>query len=502
MILKPTIKDLKVIAYYSSVLVVSIGFLMLIPIATGLFSGEFERSIDFIIGMSLTLIFGFTVMALSERTADLTWVQGSIVVAVAWILAMFFSAIPLFLSGHYIHFIDALFDAMSGYATTGLALIQDMDHGSNTVNMWRHFIMFIGGQGIAVVGLAFLIRLPGSGGAFEMYAGEGREDRILPHISQTSKFIWKVSLVYLLLGTLILFTVMVFEGMPYYRSLLHSIWLFMAAWDTGGFAPQSQSILYYHSAAIEAVTIFLMIGGALSFGLHYTLWNKRTSEIRQNIESIALFISVIFLTFLMFLGLSQSALFGDASVLYRKGFYQLVSAHTGTGYMTIYPTEFIASWRPLALMAIIIAMGLGGSASSTAGGIKMLRIGVAFKYLIKEIKKMVLPESAIVLHKYHLIKDTVLQDKLVRASFLVFALYMTSYLGGALILMFYGYSISQALFESISAAANVGLSAGITSPDMPSAVKTTFIIQMWTGRLEFMSVFAIIGLIIARIKGR
>lgn len=502
MLLRPTVRDLKIISYYVGILTSLIGILMVIPIVTGILLGEYERSVDFIISMSITLIFGFMLTGFSEKTMDLTWIQGMIVVALTWLFAVLFGAIPLYLSGHYAQFIDALFDAMSGFTTSGLALIRDLDHASNTVNMWRHLIMFIGGQGIAVIGLTFLVRLPGAGGAFEMYAGEGRDERVLPHVSQTSRFIWKISLIYLLVGTLALFVSFMLEGMPGNRSFFHALWVFMAAFDTGGFAPQSESILYYHSALVESITIIIMIAGGLSFGLHYTIWNNRTAEIRKNIETIVWFISIIMLTLLVFIGLSQSELFGDSSVLYRKGFYQLISAHTGTGYMTIYPSEFIIGWPPLALLAIILAMGLGASASSTAGGIKMLRIGILIKFLKHEIKKLALPESAVVIEKYHLLKDLVLQDKLVKTSFLMFSLYITSYVGGTIIVMLFGYPIDQALFESISSAANVGLSAGITSVDMPNMIKIVFIIQMWTGRLEFMSIFAIIGMLVATIRGR
>lgn len=501
MILKPTIKDLKVIAYYASILVVSIGFLMLIPIATGLFTGEYERSIDFIIAMSLTLIFGFTFMGLTERATDLTWSQGLIVVAVAWLLAMFFSAIPLFLSGHYIHFIDAMFDTMSGFSTTGLSLIQNVDHASDAINMWRHLTPFIGGQGIAVVGLTFLIRLPGAGGAFEMYAGEGREERVLPHVSKTSRFIWKISLIYLVLGTLALFSVMMIEGMPYDRSILHGIWIFMAAWDTAGFTPQSQSILYYHSAFIEMVTMIFMLGGGMSFGLHYLLWNNKTSEIRKNIETVTLFISILVLTAITYIGFAQNNL-NDQSILYRKGFYHLLSAHTTTGYSTVYSSELLANWSPLAFMTLIIAMAMGASASSTSGGIKMLRIRLTLKYIKKEIKKISLPESAIVIEKYHLLKNLILQDQMIRAVLIIFLLYIASYVTGMLALVYYGYPLDQAMFESISAAANVGLSSGVTSTSMPVTIKIIFIVQMWIGRLEFMSVFALIGLMVARIKGK
>jgi trk system potassium uptake protein TrkH len=188
--------------------------------------------------------------------------------------------------------------------------------------------------------------------------------------------------------------------------------------------------------------------------------------------------------------------------LFRKGFYQLISGHTGTGYMTIYAKQFINEWNHLSLVGVICAMALGGAVCSTTGAIKMLRIGIIFKALLEDLKRIVLPERAIVVQKIHHIKEIFLEDKQARSALLITLAYLVLYGLGAIVGMFFGYPFLESLFESTSAAANVGLSCGITDASMPAALKLTYIFEMWAGRLEFMSVFTLLGFLVAAIRGK
>lgn len=500
LLLRPTVEDIKVIGFNIGKLIFGLGFVMIIPAFISVLFGEWDVCLDFFIALLSCLVFGLLLQIICKTDRDLTWMQGLVVASTSWLIAMFLGAIPLYLSGHCASFLDALFDAMSGFATTGLSLIQDKDHLSFGVNMWRHLMMFLGGQGIVVVGLTFLIK--GTGGAYRMYVGEAREERILPNVVQTARFIWFISLVYLVVGTVALAIVGIVEGMPVIKSFFHGMWLFMAAFDTGGFTPQSQSILYYHSFPIEFLTMILMIMGTLNFAIHYALWTGNRKEPLRNIEVITLVTSIAILFTITALALKTAGAYPGIISMIRKGFYQVLSAHSGTGYMTVYAQQFVGSWRPLAMLGVAIAMGIGGSACSTAGGIKVLRLGIFFKALIQDIKRILSPGSAIIVERFHHLKDLVLEERFVRSAMLIMLFYILTYLFGTIAGMFYGYPLSQASFESISAAANVGLSCGITNPSMPALLKIVYIIQMWVGRLEFMSVFALIGFIIAGIRGK
>jgi trk system potassium uptake protein TrkH len=242
--------------------------------------------------------------------------------------------------------------------------------------------------------------------------------------------------------------------------------------------------------------------GALNFNFHYQLWKGNCREVWKNIETKSFFISIMLLFFITSLGLKQAGIYPQLIAFFRKGFFQFISGHTTTGYMTIYAQQFINEWGDLALVAIICAMALGGCICSTAGGIKMLRVGIIVKALKQDLKRIILPERAIVEQKFHHIKEIFLDDKQVRSALLITLAYLALYGLGAIMGMLFGYPFLNSLFESTSAAGNVGFSCGITDPGMPAALKITYIIQMWAGRLEFMSVFTLIGFFIAAIKGK
>ncbi|PIQ88015.1 MAG: cation transporter, partial [Candidatus Omnitrophica bacterium CG11_big_fil_rev_8_21_14_0_20_43_6] len=329
-----------------------------------------------------------------------------------------------------------------------------------------------------------------------------RDEKIMPNVINTSRFIWLVSIVYLILGTLALGLAGIFNGMKPVNSFFHGACIFMAAFDTGGFSPQSQSILYYHSFIYEVITVIIIVLGALNFKLHYHLWMGNRKELVKNIETRSFFVSVIAVFSVVAVGLAQAGAYPAAITLFRKGFYQLISGHTGTGFQTIYAQQFITDWNPLALSGIIIAMALGGAVCSTTGAIKMLRLGIIFKAFKEDLKRIIMPERAIVVGRFHHIREVFLEDKLVRGALMITLAYLILYGVGALVGMFYGYPFLEALFESTSAAANVGLSCGVTNAQMPTGLKITYILQMWAGRLEFMSVFTILGFLFAWIKGK
>ncbi len=500
MILRPQLQDFKIIGQYSGRMIFGLGLLMLIPLLVALGFAEMAALLDFVIGACLCLIAGLVLMIFCFTRKELTWRHGMVVVSLSWLLAMFFGAVPLYLSKHWGSYLDACFDAMSGFATTGLSLVQDLDHLSFAHNMWRHLTMYIGGQGIMIVALTFLVR--GAASALPIYIGEAREEKVLPNVVQTARFIWLVSLVYLLMGTLALFLTAVSSGMPAVRSLFHGLWVAMAAWDTGGFTPHSQSILYYHSFTFELITIALMLLGSLNFSLHYALWAGKRKEIFRNIETVSFFISVVVLFSLTAFGLAKTGVYPGYTGLFRKGFYQVISAHTGTGYMTINAQQFARHWSPLSLMGVTLCMAVGAGACSTAGGIKILRIGMIFRALLQDIKRTMLPRSAVLIDKMHHIKDVVLGERQLRQAALITLAYIFLYLLGTLVGISLNYPLRFALFESVSAGANVGLSCGITNPAMPAVLKITYIFQMWAGRLEFVSVFALLGTIFALVRGK
>ena len=501
MLIRPGRRDLGLIGLYTGRIVTGLGLVMLVPAVLGVARGEYNDALGLLIGAGLALLVGRLAEWRLATKRDLDWSHAMAAVALSWLVAMYLAAIPLFLSGHYGSFLDAAFDAMSGFATAGLAVINDLDHLSDSINLWRHLMQFMGGQGLVLVALSLF---GGAGGLAGLYVGEGREDRILPNVRRTASFIWRVALLYLLFGTAMLWAAVVHAGMPPVDGLLHAVMLFMAAFDTGGFAPTSASLGFYHSAVVEGAASILMVAGALSFALHYQLMRgKGPVELLRNIETRVLAVTVVGLAAVTTVGLARFGTYDSFEALFRRGFFHLLSAHTGTGFGTIPGRLFVTDWGALAPAMIVMAMAFGGMASSTTGGIKALRIGVLAKAVYTDIQRIVLPRDAVVVDSYHSGGRTeTLRPAVVRTAVLITVLYLVLYFAGALLGMFYGYSIQEALFESTSAAAAVGLSVGVVGPDLETPLKVFYIFQMWIGRLEFISVFALFGYAYATLRGR
>ena len=494
MVISPDRKDFFTFFNILGKLTLGLSLVMLVPLLVALLNHEIAPFFDFLIGFSVSASLGFLLLILFPIKKEVSWIHAFFTVSVGWLVFSLLGAIPLYLSSHFLSFIDAWFESMSGFATTGLVLIQDLDHLSLAHNMWRHLIMFIGGQGIILASLAILTRARSA--ALGFYVGEGRQEKILPNVFATVRFIWRVSFIYLILGVVTFFIILKGHGLSSLKAFFHSLWIFFAAFDTGGFTPQAQNITYYHSFNLEMATVVFMILGALNFNLHFWLWHKNKKEIFKNFEIRTFMFTFISLALLVFFGLKA---FGASPVIFRQGFYQLISAHTGCGFTNLTRSELYHFPMP-ALLGVIFAMMIGGGVCSTTGGIKLMRLGVVFKMFFIEIKRWMMPFKSVYKERIHHLRDVILTDKRIKAAYLFFTIFIFTYVGGAIVAIILGYPAHLALFESVSATANVGLSVGITDPGMPLLLKLVYIFQMWAGRLEFISIFVSLGFIISLFK--
>lgn len=491
--------DLKIINYYVGYIILCIAVLMIIPIITSLLFKEKNTAVDFIISINIALITGFLlVFAGNKSCKKFEWKHGLIVSSLSWIILMVLCAVPYYLSGNVKSFLDACFDVMSGFTTTGLVLTQDIDHLSYGFNMWRHMLTFIGGQGMVVLALTFFVK--DTVGAYKMYVGEGKDIEILPNVKNTARVIWIISMIYLAVGTFALWIDGLIIGLKPISSFFHGLFIFMSAWSTGGFAPMSQNMLYYHSFSYEVLTIIFFIIGSFNFGLHYAIWQGNRNEIVKNIETQSFFITATITSLLAVMGLSKLGVYPNAVAMFRKVVYNVLSAHTTTGFANVYARQFALEWGDFGVFILIIAMLIGGSACSTAGGFKGLRVGIVFKGIIADIKNSLRSERQVKVYMFHYMKDLVLEDGLVRSAACIIICYIVMFTIATALGCYYGYPLASSAFEAASVSGNVGLSIGVTSPSMPTLMKIYYIIAMYLGRLEFVSVFALIGFIFGGAK--
>lgn len=498
MLIRPDGDDLRVIVYALGRIFTIVAVSGLVPLTWAALGREWHPFASFLLMIGVFAFLGQVCLGYRPRVDRLDWSHGMVVVALTWVIVPTIGAIPFVFSGHFGGPLDAMFDAMSGLTTTGLALVQDLDHLAPSLNFWRHLLHFLGGQGIVIAALLLFA----GGGGLTLYYGEAREERILPSVRSTARFIWAVALVHLVAGVLVLGVIAhQVLGFEWKRAFFHALMIFFAGFDTGGFSPQSTSLGYYHSGIFELAAATMMTAGAMSFGLHFTLWRRGRREAFKNLETRTILTTFMGTMALTLLGLGIAGTYASVQGLTRQGFFQILSAHSGTGFSTV-PSVELAAWSGLALGGLIIAMALGGMASSTAGGVKALRIGLTVKAIANQIRQVLLPEGAAVGMKYYQGGRKRMTAELAQAALTVSLLYVALFVIGAGVAVAYGYGLQEALFESVSAGASVGLSVGVTQATMPAMLKITYILEMWAGRLEFVAVFALLGFAYSWIRGR
>ncbi len=500
MLIKPVRKDFEAIGHNLGRVFTVVGVASFAPAIWAVLSKEWHPLSSFLLMIGVFLVLGQLGVRLPYRgeVDRLAWSHGMVVVALTWLLVPLIGAIPFMLSGHFGSPLDSYFEAMSGLSTTGLSLVQDLDHLATSLNFWRHLLHFLGGQGIII---AALVLFAGRGN-LTLYYGEAREEKILPSVKSTAKFIWAVSLVHLVAGVAALgFVAWQVLGFSPTRSLFHGLMVFFAGFDTGGFTPQSTSIAYYRSAIFEATTAVLMIAGAMSFGVHFAMWRRRSRSVMENLETRTILATLGLTMILTMAGLAATGVYTTVFGLGRQGMFQVVSAHTGTGFTTVTSAE-LGSWGGLAFGGIVLAMALGGMGSSTSGGVKALRVGLTVRAISNQIKQVLLAEGAVARTSYVQGSRKQLTPELAQSAMSVSLLYVALFALGTGVALMYGYPLQTALFESVSAGASVGLSAGITDVSMPALLKVTYIVQMWLGRLEFVAIFALFGFLISWLRGK
>jgi trk system potassium uptake protein TrkH len=498
MLIRPDTEDLRIIGFALGRIFTVVAVASCLPLAWAVLGREWHPFASFLLMIGVFGSLGQLGLRYRPREERLDWNHGMVVVAVTWLVVPAIGSIPFIFSGHFGSPLDAMFDAMSGLTTTGLALVQDLDHLAPSLNFWRHLLHFLGGQGIVIAALLLFA----GGGGLTLYYGEAREERILPSVRSTARFIWTVALVHLVAGVLVLGLVAhQVLGFDWKRAFFHALMIFFAGFDTGGFAPQSTSLGYYHSGVFELAAAVMMVAGAMSFGLHFALWRGPRRAVFKNLETRTILATFMGAMTLTIVGLGVAGVYGSTLGLTRQGFFQVLSAHSGTGFATI-PSVELATWSGLAFGGIAIAMALGGMGSSTAGGVKALRVGLTVKALTNQIKQVLLPEGAVVATQYYQSGRRRLTPALAQSAMTVTLLYVALFLLGTGVAIGYGYGLQEALFESVSAGASVGLSVGVTDPSMPVLLKVIYMFQMWAGRLEFVAVFALFGFLYSWARGK
>lgn len=495
-----TIYDLRAIGHYLGVLIQFSALLMIVPLITALLFSEWEPFSRYLFSIGIALAAGSVLRFCRIQPGKLNAQQALAVVGLAWIVIGLFCSIPLYFSGHFNSFLDAVFDGVSGVTTTGASLINDLDHLSYADNMFRFMMHLLGGLGLIVVALSLGIFGKRTGSS--LFRSEGRNEHVVPNVINTTRFIAKVTAVVIAVSTVLLSAILLISGIEPARAALQAFWVAISGFATGGFTPMQQSILYYHSLPLEIVLMILMIMGTISFVLYAEIWKGRVKTFFLDIETRTALIWLVIMVVVITATLATSTLFSDLPTLLRRGIFMVVSSFTTTGFSVITVNQLVTVFTSGALLVLAFVMAIGGGAGSTAGGIKIYRIGIIARSIVATVKEAVSPDSACVSVSYFHNGRRILTPEVVKEAMTVCLLYVLTYVVGALVGIAHGYDATHALFESVAMTSNGGLTTGIASSGMPVSLELFYIFQMWVGRLEFITLLALAAQIIASLIPR
>jgi trk system potassium uptake protein TrkH len=444
-----------------------IGIFTLIPCLVAIYYRE-DTLFNFLIPGVFFAIFGFILKRVT-RHENLKLHHTMAVSALSWLIASFIGAIPLYLSIPYFSYVDAVYESMSAWTTTGMTLIPNVEVLPKSVLFWRSFQQWIGGVGILVLSALVLAR---SGTvAYLLYASEARQERIMPSAIGTIKTIIWIYVLYTILGVLLLYL----AGLSFWDALN----LTMTGICTGGMSISNYSFPYNDFAKLIMIGI-MMIGGVISFSIHHRiLTGKYFNDIQTKYALVVIAIISVMVSI-------------KDNVPIIDALFTVVSAMTSTGFTTIN----ISNLSNLSLFLIIFLMLIGGGAGTTTGGVKIIRFLVILKALYYEIREVIYPKSAVI---YECLDNIELDYHIIREAFVVFFLYCLSSFLMALTFMYLGYSPYESIFDAISFTSNIGMSLGVITINSPVIGKIAGIIAMWIGRLEIIPVLVLFATLYLKI---
>jgi trk system potassium uptake protein TrkH len=451
--------DIKIVLHSLGMVFIVLGVLTIVPLLVSAYYNE-DLSPFFIVSV-LPLLIGIAIAKLFTVETEFRAKHAAIAAALTYLIASLIGTVPFIYYG--IGFLDSFFEAMSGWTTTGLTMISDVEIMPRSLLFWRSFMQWLGGVGIIVLLLAVLSTGRAS---LRLYQAEARKERIKPRLVSTARLIWWIYLIYTAVGILLFYV----AGMSVFEAVNHA----MTALSTGGFSVKNASLGAYGSLEIELVAIFLMLLGGINFFVHYKFLTGDKKFLLKDIQFRAMVLVLLISTILVGLKILD----------FRVALFQGVTALTNAGLST----TNIAALDDFSKSILTLLMVIGGSAGSTSGAIKIIRMVIIFKLIYWWVQQSLLPEHAVMSRQMNGVELTPAEIH----ETTVFALLYFIILGSsALFLMFLGFNGVDAMFEVAAAQGNVGLSSGITAAGLDPFGKIILIFNMWIGRLEIIPVLVL-----------
>jgi len=459
--------------------------LMLFPIAISLYLDD--RVVwNFVIGMLIAGSIGFLMWACTRKAfheKELRNRDGFLLSALTWMVLPAIATIPLMLSIPGLSFTDAYFETMSGLTTTGATVISNLDQLPGSLNVWRAFLVWLGGMGVVVLAVAILPML-GVGGSQDFKAetpGPMKDAKLTPRIAQTAKGLWLVYALITAACTLSLWAV----GMPFLDSLIHTF----SIMGLGGFSSHDASFGFFDSAPMEAVAIVFMLLAAINFSTHFLAFSGRSLQayVKDQEAHMVWFVMVVSVILVAYF-LWAHQVYPDFLTALRHAAFNVVSIATTTGLAT----QDYNLWPTFAPVLMIFLSCFATAAGSTGGGIKMIRAQLLVKHCFSEMNRLVHPKSPMVVK----LNGVVYEPSVIDSIFAFLFLYGASIIFCTLLMLASGCDIVTALSAVVASINNMGPGLNLVGPATTFAVLTDFqtwicTLAMLLGRLELFTMVVI-----------
>lgn len=459
-----------------------IGLTMIVPLLVGLHYGDGSHA-ALLKSMGITVFAGLALylMFRSEDMKNIGPREGMGMVAIGWTVVGLFGGLPFYFSGEFHSFVDAFFESVSGFTTTGASVLNNIEAVPKGLLFWRSLIQWLGGMGIIVLSIAILPFL-GVGG-MQLYKAEVPSpvpDKLTPRVRDTALVLWKV---YALITALEI-VMLLFGGMSLYDAVSHAL----TTLPTGGFSPKNTSIAHYDSVYVDAVVIFFMFLAGVNFSLHYQFLRGRTLAFWRDPE--CRFFSILVLILVGAVTLDILSFYSDnIGKAMRYASFQVVSILTTTGYVT----ADYGQWPALSQWILVACMIIGASAGSTGGGVKCLRVMLCIKYCYREMFTLIHPRAV----KRIKIAGKPVSDEVMQSVMGFLALFIGLFAVCTVLLASIGVDFVTSIGAVAACIGNIGPGLGAVGPvnnfaNIPDAGKWLLIWCMLIGRLEVFTVIILL----------
>ena len=452
---------------------------MVIPAPVGYALHESGTVWAFLVAAAITGGAGFGLRYWGRKVETIHRREAIIVVAAGWVLCGAFGALPFLLSGAIPSVTDAYFETVSGFTTTGASILTAIEPLPRSVLLWRSMIQWLGGMGIVVLFIAVFPQLGvGARNLFRSEVPGPITTGLRPKIRETASVLWRIYLGITVAEVLLLMLC----GMTLYDAVNHAL----TTMATGGFSTRNTSIAAYDSVAIELTITFFMFLAGVNFGLYHTLLRRQWRKVLEDVElrTYALVVGVATLLLTVNLLLNGSSL----GAALRGTVFTSVSIMTTTGYGT---ADF-GLWPAFSQVILVMLMFIGGSAGSTAGGMKVIRTLVLFKAALVELVHEFRPN---VVQPVRLGRMA-LKNNVVRGVLAFGGMYTATFVGGTLVMAAMGLDFTTSYSSVVATLSNIGPGLGSVGPTanfahIPLLGKWFLSLLMILGRLEILTVLAI-----------